>query len=352
MTLQATVVVPTHDHGPTLLFSVRSALSQSVQETEVLIVGDGVPDVTREIVGELMKEDERVRFFDNPKGPRHGEIHRRVALEQAQGEIVAYLADDDLWLPDHLETVARLLRDADFAHSLPLWVTTDDTVETWTVDLKTPFFRDLFLSGHNRVPLACAAHTLAMYRKLPEGWRTTPEGIFTDLYMWQQFLSHQECRVVSGDRPTVIHFPSHLRAEWTIQQRLDELERWASRLSDSNWRSEFVIEVLGRAALERARLEAQAQGLAEQLRELEQEASRSEEELRDVVADRDRLAVEGVSLREELEITARERDQRRDELDAIYRLRWWRLREQLLRLPLVARLFRLAGRALAGPSGR
>ena len=76
---KATVLVPTHDHGPTLLYSVRSALAQTVPDIEVFIVGDGVPDVTREVVARLMDEDKRIRFFDNPKGPRHGVV--QLALQ-------------------------------------------------------------------------------------------------------------------------------------------------------------------------------------------------------------------------------------------------------------------------------
>jgi len=112
MRLRATVVIPTFDHGPTLLRSIPSALAQSVEEIEVLVVGDGAPDVTREIVAKLAASDERVRFFDNPKGPGNGEIHRHAALAEAAGRLVAYLADDDLWMPEHLEVLESLLAEA------------------------------------------------------------------------------------------------------------------------------------------------------------------------------------------------------------------------------------------------
>src|SRR6185437_15846190 len=95
----ATVLIPTHDHGRTLLRSVPSALAQTVSELEVFVVGDGVPDETRELMTELAAADNRVRFFDNPKGERHGEAHRHAALQEARGEIVCYLSDDDVWLP-------------------------------------------------------------------------------------------------------------------------------------------------------------------------------------------------------------------------------------------------------------
>jgi GalNAc5-diNAcBac-PP-undecaprenol beta-1,3-glucosyltransferase len=169
MTLAATVVVPTHDHGPTLLRSVGSALAQTVEDLEVFVIGDGVPALTREIVAELAAADERVRFFDNPKGPRHGEIYRHEALQQARGEIVCYLSDDDLWLPGHLEQLRDLLADADFAHASPLWIDTEGRPRPWLVDLERPFYRELILSGENRIPLPCAGHTSALYRRLPAG---------------------------------------------------------------------------------------------------------------------------------------------------------------------------------------
>lgn len=349
---QATVLVPTHDHGPTLLYSVRSALAQTVPDIEVFIVGDGVPDVTREVVARLMEEDNRVRFFDNPKGPRHGEVHRHAALEHARGEIVAYLADDDLWLPDHIETMWQLLREADFAHALPLAVRTDDTVITWNVDLAIPYFRDRLVSGENRIPLACGAHTMEMYRKLPEGWDTTPEDLYTDLHMWRKLLRHPECRAVSSGRPTVIHIPSPWRTDWPIEQRLAELERWAHRLADPAGRERFVMDVLEGVARDRARMEDHTAVLDTQIQGLQETLLRLERELNDSAAERDRLQAQADGLRTELQGAAAEREALRDQLEGIYRLRWWRLRERLLRLPLAPRLMRLAGRVLARPSAR
>ena len=75
--VRATVLIPTFDHGPMLRYSIPSALEQTIRNIEVFVVGDGVPDVTREIVGQFVRKDERVRFFDNPKGP-HREFWQHV----------------------------------------------------------------------------------------------------------------------------------------------------------------------------------------------------------------------------------------------------------------------------------
>jgi GalNAc5-diNAcBac-PP-undecaprenol beta-1,3-glucosyltransferase len=120
---EATVVVPTYDHGPTLRHSVGSALRQTVDDIEVLIVGDGMPDDAREVALELERSDERVRVLVNPKGESRGELHRHAALGEARGRLVFYLSDDDLWFPDHVESMTASLAaaGADFVHAPPIW---------------------------------------------------------------------------------------------------------------------------------------------------------------------------------------------------------------------------------------
>src|SRR5205085_393380 len=127
--------IPTHAHAPLLRHAVESVRAQTVRDWELLIVGDGVEDETRAVVRGF-RDDARIRFFDHPKGPRLGEAYRHPILQrEAHGRIVCYLADDDLMLPRHLESMARLLENADFAHPLPLAILPSGAVYVWTVDL-------------------------------------------------------------------------------------------------------------------------------------------------------------------------------------------------------------------------
>ena len=250
-----TVLIPTHDHGETLRYSVPTALGQTVRNIEVFIVGDGVPDVTREIVRGFVASDQRVRFFDFPKGPSRGELHRHEALREAKGEIVCYLWDDDLWLPDHVAVVQELLRNADFAFTMPVTIRPDGEPSASAVDLSRPLHRRLFtdpMSSSASVP-TCAAHTMALYRHLPEGWRTTPPGLAPDKYMWAQCLADPATVAVSTSRPTAVIFPDPARRDWPWERRLAELGAWSRGLNDPAWQRRFFIEVIEAMARDSAR---------------------------------------------------------------------------------------------------
>ena len=98
MTSLVTVVVPTRDRADMLLQTVRTVLAQSVP-LELVVVDEGSSDDT--LVRLRALDDPRVRVVhhDVPRGlPRA----RNAGIEVAEGEVVAFVDDDDLWSPDKL----------------------------------------------------------------------------------------------------------------------------------------------------------------------------------------------------------------------------------------------------------
>ena len=246
--VRATVLIPTYDHADLLLRSVASAQRQSVADIEIFVIGDGVPERTRDIMVDLGRADRRIRFFDHPKGPRHGEVYRAAALEHATGRIVCYLSDDDLWLPDHVERMEQLLDGADIGHSMHLEANEDGSLHANFFDLALPRHRELLMRYEIGFGLTFGAHTLSAYRRLPHGWRTTPPEVATDLYMWHQFLDQSWCRTASLLRPTALHFASPLRRGWTLEQRLIEIDRWVPRLAEPDIQGSLALMLLAQLA--------------------------------------------------------------------------------------------------------
>jgi glycosyltransferase involved in cell wall biosynthesis len=157
----ATVLIPTHCRPQSIRQSIASAQAQSLDDFELFVIGDGVEDSTRDTMAELAAADRRIRFFD---GPRKGEHNRHLALAEATGRFVAYLGDDDVWMEHHLKTLDRLLRKADFGHSLHVGVGAQGELSVLPADLAQPTFRGRMLNERfNRFDFTFAGHTLAAY---------------------------------------------------------------------------------------------------------------------------------------------------------------------------------------------
>jgi hypothetical protein len=316
----AAILIPTHDHAATLDLAVRSALEQTVAEIEVVVIGDGVGDDTREVVIGLLREDPRVRFLDMPKGPNHGEIHRGTAIEGTSAEIVCYLCDDDLLLPEHVESMAELLAEADFANSQNGCLERDGSWHPIFSDLSSPVFREWTVRrpGWGGVGLTGTAHTAAAYRRLPHGWRTTPPGHEPDQHMWEQFLVEPWVRGATAMRITAVQFPSHRegRAELSPAERREEVVAWRDSLADPEGRARFE-EAAYRALI--------ALATHEQIK-------RDEFELRLPSAESNRMAAESRLATAEAS------------LRAVESTRTWRLRAFLMRSSLVRALARATGR--------
>ncbi len=235
--MSAIVIIPTFDHGPTLHFALRSVLAQTYQDFQVYVICDGSPETTKKLLKTWQKKDPRIHFLDKPKSPRNGEPYRHEllsSLKTSAKDFVCYLADDDMWFADHLELMAKALKNHDFAHSFPLYVLPDQSVGTWFGSLNLPQLRAKLLRPKNKrynfIPLGAGGHTMELYRQLPYGWRTTPKGKTTDLHMWQQILSLPQLKTHRIDQPTLLHLPSSLRTETALESRLEELKTWEKKL--------------------------------------------------------------------------------------------------------------------------
>jgi Glycosyl transferase family 2 len=246
----ATILIPTHRHAALLPFAVRSALAQeSGAEIELFVVGDGVEDDTRHALAPFVA-DPRVRFFDRPKGERHGERLRHEVLLESTAPIFCYLGDDDLLLPGHVRRMGELLEHADLAMDLPANVWPDGSIRYYAFDLGRPEFVQLLAEGRGGGGLTGVAHTREVYDRLPFGWRPAPPGKPTDIHMWQQFLTVPGFRGATSDRLTSLKFPSPLRTHMTVEERVAELERWEPRIRDQKFPEE--LEALTFAAARRA----------------------------------------------------------------------------------------------------
>jgi glycosyltransferase involved in cell wall biosynthesis len=101
------VILPTTRRPHTVRFSVASVLRQTAADFTLHVVGDGCDDETERTVRDLA--DPRVVFRRFPKGRGFGYANRNTVLRETTAPFVAYMTDDDLLFPDHLERGLRAL---------------------------------------------------------------------------------------------------------------------------------------------------------------------------------------------------------------------------------------------------
>ena len=146
-------------------------LAQTVKEFELFVVCDGAPVETIDCAREHARRDPRIKVFVFPKGERFGEGHLHNALMAASGRYVAHIEDDDLWFPNHLEELEKLLQTADFGHLMHVWAKPDESIEMLPSDLAIPEFRQRMLDEKfNRFGFSVCGYRLDAYRRLPDGW--------------------------------------------------------------------------------------------------------------------------------------------------------------------------------------
>ncbi len=102
------VIIPTYNRGSFLIDAVKSIQKQKYENIEIIIVDDGSKDNTKEVVTDLQKKYSNIIFCCNNrlKGPSGA---RNTGIIRSEGEYIAFLDSDDIWLPAHLEKGVEFL---------------------------------------------------------------------------------------------------------------------------------------------------------------------------------------------------------------------------------------------------
>lgn len=91
------VVIPTYNRAYCLKRTIDSALQQTYENVEVIVVDDGSTDDTAALVEREFGDDSRVRYLTQPN--QGVATARNTGLNASRGEFIALLDSDDVWRP-------------------------------------------------------------------------------------------------------------------------------------------------------------------------------------------------------------------------------------------------------------
>ena len=101
------IVLPTYNRADMLREAIQSALNQTFQDFEIIVSDNASTDGTADVVASFAEP--RIRYFRQSSNLGMTP-NWKFAVAQASADWIAPLADDDHYLPDHLEVGISALR--------------------------------------------------------------------------------------------------------------------------------------------------------------------------------------------------------------------------------------------------
>ena len=154
------VIVPTHDRPHLLRLALQSIAAQTLRSVEAVVVNDGGPDVA-ELVDSIAGLD---AVYLAHETSRERSAARNTGLAAARGRWIAYLDDDDVFLPEHLDTLVSAVRRhgvraaySDAARELRRVVAGEEVVLTTDVPYSVDYEPDR-LRHENFIPIISVLH--------------------------------------------------------------------------------------------------------------------------------------------------------------------------------------------------
>lgn len=95
------IVIPVYNKEKFVSNTLKSVLSQTLTDYEIIIVNDGSTDNSEAIINSF--SDKRIRYF--LKENEGVAVARNFGIDKANSAFVCFLDADDLWHPDFLKTM-------------------------------------------------------------------------------------------------------------------------------------------------------------------------------------------------------------------------------------------------------
>ncbi len=108
---QVSIIIPTYNSALYIADAIYSALNQTYNHTEIIVVDNNSTDNTEQIVKDIQKNyADKILYLKEPQpGANYA---RNTGLMHAQGKFIQFLDADDMLLPDKIEKqLAEFLKD-------------------------------------------------------------------------------------------------------------------------------------------------------------------------------------------------------------------------------------------------
>ncbi len=246
------VIMPAYNAAKYIRESIDSVIQQTYSNWELIVVDDESTDDTAGIINNFTVKDARIKYFFQPNS-KQGKA-RNTGIKNTNGDLIAFLDADDIWLPCKLEQQLKIIQEtaADLVFSNALFIN-DENKETggeWGVGhavYKGTEAVASFLSG-NKIPLLTV-----LVKKQPllaaGGFRESDTTQYGEDYdLWIRLLLNDACFVsvpdIMGGYRKHSAQSTHNKATSMLQmlQLLQEIKTTSASLAKEKRRSVRIWE--------------------------------------------------------------------------------------------------------------
>nr|CBX29991.1 hypothetical protein N47_D28000 [uncultured Desulfobacterium sp.] len=122
------VIIPTFNRPEMLKEAIKSVMSQTYGNFEIIVINDAGTDVSNII--NSFNGDKRIIYLQHPENKGLA-ASRNTAIRASHGKYIACLDDDDIYYPEHLETLIGFLESSDYKVA---YTDANQVVQTWNTD--------------------------------------------------------------------------------------------------------------------------------------------------------------------------------------------------------------------------
>ena len=127
------IITPSYNSSKFIKDTIDSVLSQTYINWEMIIVDDKSKDDSVTFIRELIKNEDRIKLIALDKNVGAAEA-RNKALEVAQGDYIAFLDSDDIWLPEKLKMQLAFMQQNSYAFTFTAYTPfSEDGLEDYSL---------------------------------------------------------------------------------------------------------------------------------------------------------------------------------------------------------------------------
>jgi glycosyltransferase involved in cell wall biosynthesis len=134
---KVSVIMPVFNAEKFLKDAIRSVLSQTYENLELLIVDDCSNDNSLQICNDFKEKDSRVKVFKNDLNRGTG-FSRNFALEKATGRYISFLDADDIWKENKLEKQVNFMTEFSVPITFCFYELIDENGDSKNLIVKAP----------------------------------------------------------------------------------------------------------------------------------------------------------------------------------------------------------------------